>query len=941
MELSTAHFAEFFLAVHGYRPFRWQQELLDLIASSGRWPDRISAPTGSGKTSVIDVHAFANALAQQDGLRLPRRLVMTVNRRTLIDDHAEHADRLAGKLRQALGEGAPSVACRVAELLKARSGADSGLAGVHPLEVHTVRGGIQLDRDWNSAPLACAVICMTPDMWGSRILFRGYGTSRNMRPMEAGLLARDAVLVVDEAHLNRQLLYTARRVSLLDSTAEVDLGVPSLQVVETSATPATAATDVMQVHVDPGNLGAGEPGAVLERRLRTPKPLAVKLVDVARKAEAELAGMLAAECRSLAEDVRFQRAPIGCVVNTVSLANAVAAELKQTADDARQVLTVIGGQRPYDRAALTSLYPALAGGSDNNESERSVRFIVGTQALEVGIDIDLAALVTELAPAAAVVQRAGRVNRFGYSAEAQVIVIAPKYDDSDTRVPYEPDDLKEALAWLSERANTADGLAPLALYHDQPPAPTPRRALFQRLEWHDAERLARSSEETVFSDNPTTSEGEDLTLWLRDDFSERSEANAVVRNLLPTNAEHARRVADATPPLGAELFTTSLRRIRSLAREVLDEQDEGPLIAYRRGQAVLLGSTNELRPGDTLVVPVGTQVLSSGKPDPKDGPQDVHDIVVQQSVKPDELTQVRLLLPAAPVEGAPALLAAARGAALLLGETFAGVEEGDDAASVRLDAFSQLANYAQGAGRDVATNGAADKLRTMPADAEVTLVAGLGPLDEMFLIIRNRPLPTQEAASEFSRRNVALTDHSAAVAERARVFTQSLGLVNEVANAIVKAAELHDVGKAHPRFQAYLTSRWPQPQPVAKSKYLIPRQRRAELGLVGWRHEQLSAAFAWSELGSNDAELRELTAWLIGTSHGHGRGTFDNNAESLLLETEHGLGSHIDSAASTLFDNGVWESLFEKHVRRYGPWGLAFMEAVLRAADQTVSGEGR
>ena len=73
--IQRSDFSEFFAALNGgYSPFTWQQELVAHIVETGSWPDRIVAPTGAGKSSVVDVHLFVNALfACGAGPRVPRR----------------------------------------------------------------------------------------------------------------------------------------------------------------------------------------------------------------------------------------------------------------------------------------------------------------------------------------------------------------------------------------------------------------------------------------------------------------------------------------------------------------------------------------------------------------------------------------------------------------------------------------------------------------------------------------------------------------------------------------------------------------------------------------------------------------------------------------------------------------------------------------------------
>ena len=50
-------------------------------------------------------------------------------------------------------------------------------------------------------PSRPSIILSTVPMYGSRLLFRGYGTWRSMRPIDAALAGIDSLVLVDEAHL--------------------------------------------------------------------------------------------------------------------------------------------------------------------------------------------------------------------------------------------------------------------------------------------------------------------------------------------------------------------------------------------------------------------------------------------------------------------------------------------------------------------------------------------------------------------------------------------------------------------------------------------------------------------------------------------------------------------------------------------------------------------
>ena len=175
-------FRNFYLAVNGRPPFPWQERLARHVWTSG-WPSQITVPTGLGKTGCLDVALWA--LAAQAGLApaersAPTRIWYVVNRRLLIDQAFEHGKDLSEMLvggRDSEGHDS-DVVRRVADALRGLTplGPASG-----PLQVTRLRGGAELGAR-PLDPAQPAVVFATVAMFASRWLFRGYGSSRSMRP---------------------------------------------------------------------------------------------------------------------------------------------------------------------------------------------------------------------------------------------------------------------------------------------------------------------------------------------------------------------------------------------------------------------------------------------------------------------------------------------------------------------------------------------------------------------------------------------------------------------------------------------------------------------------------------------------------------------------------------------------------------------------------------
>ena len=921
--IAREEFGAFFAAINGeHYPFSWQEEVLDHICEHGVWPERINAPTGSGKSSVVDIHLFANALAAVGAApRVPRRLCVTVGRRALVDSQATRADKILGCLEDALadGSGEPDILRRVAEALQSFQTRNDE-KGSKPFETGHIRGELS-NRNLPVTDIsACAIIAATPDMYGSRALFRGYGSTKAARPRETALLAMDTVMVLDEAHMNRQLLHTTQRIAELQKR-EANLGVPTLQVVETTATPSTEDSDSTTLGVDIEALDSPN-DEELRKRVHSHKELVLRPIDKWDGKPSNAATVNAA-VDAIKDFLAHREAgegsekahTVGCIVNHVRTAIAIKEALvkNKVLEKEKEVQLLVGRMRPYDLKKLQKKHSKLF----TTEGDESVKVVVATQTLEVGIDVDFADLVTELAPASSLAQRFGRVNRLGRRKNSKVVVIGPTNGDSVKKdaPPYKAVDLSNAYGWL-EALNDAENpsVNPAAMVKNPPVQSSPERLLYQRPEWSDLLEFSRTDENPY--DEP------DLDLWLHDSLeAETAMGGVIVRDNLPSNTSAAMEILKTGyfAPRDEETFPANLK----ILKEILDHQDEHGVkprkFLYRQGEISLWQDADQgeennqtLAPGDVLILDTGSIPFTN------------QNIAVTQRELPSKKDE----LEAVPFP---------EGIKLYVYEKCVDREE-DFREYLGLspeEVAELLDSQASGGQKRIAS-----ELSTEAEDGQEVISWYADVTDD------KKSIEGSDIAQELALTGpVLLDDHQNDVAERTRQLAENLGLAPEFSEALELAAKYHDEGKRDLRFQQMLGAD-PDAEALAKSGHRSVaeayRARSRSALPRGWRHEQLSALMVAAS-PEKMGEHRDLVLRIIGCSHGHGRFSFDHDAGFLLKEGYQPEGTDYEALkeqATRLFNVGYWDNLMEQTSRTYGPYATAYLEAVERAADAQISREG-
>jgi CRISPR-associated endonuclease/helicase Cas3 len=891
--MDTLDFKSLFLQLTGSKPFPWQTALFIRFIEGPSLPSAADIPTGLGKTSVVVIWAIALLLFPE---KVARRLVYVVNRRTVVDQTTAEVERLREKLRQN-------------RALLEKLSALCAVPTDEPLALSTLRGQFADNRTWCADPCRPAVIVGTVDMIGSGLLFSRYTCGFRTRPHHAAFLGQDVLLVHDEAHLEPAFQ------RLLQSIVKEQARCRDAKPVHVLQLTATARGGEASFVLTPED----ERDEKVIERLRAPKRL--ELIPIADE-KSELAPKLI----ELALGRRESGRAVLVFARSVEVVQKVATALEVQKQKC-EVLT--GTMRGKERESLIRkdvfgrFLPATSRPEGAEPLTAGTCYLVATSAGEVGVNISAADLICDLSTYESMAQRLGRVNRFGEfkGDEASTItVVHPeeiKNPEPDQK-GYDPveaarsrtldllrqlngDACPEALRRLKQQTGTEAVLAAFT------PEPTIRPAtdiLFDA--W------AMTSIRDVFPGRPPIApylHGEAEWQPPETQVAWRGEVD-IIRDGLEEIYVPAELLAEF-PLKPHELLRDRSNRVRAELQKMADRLGE---------------EANETRlwvvANDGSVRSESLSLLTD-----KDHEDILHDAT--------------LLLPPR-----------------LGGLSTAGLLDGKATPPEPAETLDVAGIFVEPHQRPLRIRIRRDDLEDIPEgfvvkvviDTEITVEDASADTDDEATSPRARYWLWLEAVSGSgtdstqSKDAVLLDAHVADVVGHAKNIATKLALPESLRRCVILAARIHDLGKRRRHWQRGIGNHDPAVYYAKSGKLPGPTKcLRPRPGLDPYRHEfgslldvkiserlQRQDATIRQEFAALSTDEKDVVLHLVAAHHGRARPHFPTAPADETFDPESGYDEALSVAAEA-------PQRFARIQRRFGRWGLAYLESLLRAADYAAS----
>lgn len=876
------NFDAVFAALTDNAPFPWQQALYRELFAAGRFPTTCNLPTGLGKTSVIPIWLIALAAAPD---KVPRRLVYVVNRRTVVDQ----ATREAANLREKLKSPDDPHLVNLRDELKKLCAIESD----PPLAISTLRGQFADNREWSRDPARPAVVVGTVDMIGSRLLFSGYGCGFKTRPLHAGFLGWDSLLVHDEAHLEpafQKLLETIQSEQEREHSAAPRRGLRVMALTATSRGGSGSFTlsDADREHRE------------VRKRIEAKKTIALHPTD-----EKKVADRIA----ELALAHKDSGGAVLVFVRSLADVEKVTQKLEKVTKNIERLTGTLRGlerDRLVEKPVFQRFLPASNRNSDAMLSDGTA-YLVCTSAGEVGVNISADHLVCDLTPFDSMAQRFGRVNRFGLRDDTRIDVVSERERKEKNQNP----DLEDRR-WLAlELLQELNGNASPAALGDLDPG---RR-------------------EAAFTPTPKTLTATDI---LFDAWSLTSIGSPLVSEPLPGRppvAEYLHGIEDDKQPETSIAWRDEVWHLREAGltdEQVVDLLDIYPL------------KPHELLRDATYRVAEHLSELAARQGDLPVWVQDPRGSILRTKCEN---------LPKLTLDYRTVILPPLAGGLRLNGEESAGLLDGNAAYVKSCHTLYDVADKMKDAdGEPLRWHGLSDA-ETEPDEAKgmrrLTPPIPLRPTfdddewsaddDETVeekpthFEFYARPRAIEGEQSRVTRRPVRWDVHTEDVSNNVTRVLKVLDPGGDIQTALALAARFHDLGKRREWWQRSIGN----PNPTDWYAKSGGKWKPWPIGdALGYRHEFGSLLDVLdqkrefrAELDSLPVEVRELALHLIASHHGRGRPHFP---------ADEGFDPERPEAAWADANRDV-PGRFARLQRRYGRWGLAYIESLLRSADYEAS----
>lgn len=814
-------------------------------------------------------------LARAFNPSLPRRLVYVVDRRVVVDQ----ATKVAEDIRDALdNKHLAELRCRL------------GLSDVK-LPVSTLRGKFADNREWLADPTIPAIIVGTIDMVGSRLLFEGYGVSRTMRRYHAGFLGADSLCVLDETHLCQPfdaLLYEIANTPSLHPALDSNKIIRPFKCLSLSAT--GKQKDDRSFALEPEDFA----DEIVVKRLNATKELSIETL---------VEGNLSERLADLAWQMKGTNNRLLIYCNR----REDTQKIKQALDKLMKLDKVtypinllVGARRVRERQNLVAWLNEHGFLAGSGQRHGTPVFLIATSAGEVGIDLDADHMVCDLVAFERMVQRFGRVNRRGENqAEIKIVAFLSKKIKPDS--PFEDvfearkrileelggDASPGAIVALKAKTKNNEHLETL-LQHaisSEPLRPQLTRATVDAWSMTSLENHTGRPQIEPWLRGWIDKEEPDTTIAWRQYLAWRSDETQPNRNEVDAFFDNAPiHLSESLEVPTSEAVKTLTERAKNLLK---NQSVDAECNEFKKSAALLIFNRSgklqrALAIGDLLAIDIKDlrAILSNRQ------------VVVSRAL--GGLNKDGLLDSSA-----------------------------DEAELVTLDCCWSAQDLKDIVGYRVGCFMGADNLENDWRDIHsFRLNSGEDEDNPQMLTVQvfrgaNAQRQGDPAIARFEQ---SLEEHHQWAGKEMAAIAEVLGIPAEYANMLIVAILGHDLGKQRERWQNAMNA------PRAGRPFAKTKGGGNTRMLSGYRHEFGSLADVASDpvLNQLPETLKDLALHCIVSHHGY--------ACPVIPAID------PDAPPSILAERAQAAALrFARLQRQWGPWGLAWWEAVFRAADHRAS----